>query len=60
MKGREIMTTDVKSCRSETSLAEAVHLMWEGDCGVLPVIGADRKVAGMITDRDICIALATR
>jgi CBS domain-containing protein len=60
VKVREIMTTDAKSCRPETSLAEAVHLMWEGDCGVLPVIGADRKVAGMVTDRDICIALATR
>jgi CBS domain-containing protein len=60
MKVREIMTTDAKSCRPETSLAEAVKLMWEADCGVLPIIGADRKVAGMITDRDICIAVATR
>lgn len=60
MTVRDIMTTDVKSCRPETSLAEAVKLMWEQDCGALPVVTAERKVAGMVTDRDICIALGTR
>ena len=60
MKVREIMTTDVKACRAETNLAEAVKLMWEGDCGVLPVVKADGKVSGMITDRDICVAIVTR
>src|SRR4029077_9235899 len=45
---------------ADTSLAEAVRLMWEKDCGVLPVVTADGKVSGMITDRDICVAIATR
>lgn len=60
MKVREIMTSDVKACRPETNLAEAVKLMWDRDCGVLPVVKADGKVFGMITDRDICVAMATR
>jgi CBS domain-containing protein len=60
MKVREIMTTNVKTCRPETNLAEAVKLMWEQDCGVLPVVKSDGKVSGMITDRDICVAIATR
>ena len=60
MKVREIMTSDVKTCRAETNLAEAVKFMWERDCGVLPVVKADGKVTGMITDRDICVAIATR
>jgi len=60
MKVREIMTSDVKTCRAETNLAEAVKFMWERDCGVLPVVKADGKVSGMITDRDICVAIATR
>lgn len=60
MKVREMMTLDVKACRPETSLAEAVTLMWEQDCGVLPVVKSDGKVSGMITDRDICVAIATR
>src|SRR4029078_6267794 len=34
--------------------------MWEQDCGVVPVVKSDGKVSGMITDRDICVALATR
>jgi hypothetical protein len=31
--------------------------MWNHDCGVLPVIGANgaARVVGMITDRDICM-----
>ena len=60
MKVREIMTSDVTTCRPETNLAEAVKLMWERDCGVLPVVKSDGIVSGMITDRDICVALATR
>jgi CBS domain-containing protein len=60
MKVREIMTKDVTTCRPDTTLAEAVRLMWEKDCGVLPVVTGDGKVTGMITDRDICVAIATR
>ncbi len=60
MKVREIMTRDVKTCRPETNLAEVVKLMWERDCGVLPVVNSEGKVFGMITDRDICVAIATR
>jgi CBS domain-containing protein len=60
MKVRQIMTHDVKTCRPETNLAEAVKLMWERDCGVLPVVKSDGKLSGMITDRDICVAIATR
>jgi CBS domain-containing protein len=34
--------------------------MWKGNCGFLPVVDADGKVCGVITDRDICIGLGTR
>jgi len=60
MKVRDLMTSDVRTCRPETNLAEAVRDMWEGDCGALPVVNDEGRVTGMITDRDICIALATR
>ena len=33
--------------------------MWRGDFGAMPVV-AGRKVVGMITDRDICMAAATK
>ncbi len=60
MKVRDIMTTEVKQCGPEANLAEAVATMWAGDCGALPVVDSDQKVIGVITDRDITIALGTR
>jgi CBS domain-containing protein len=60
MKVREIMTPDVKSCSLDTNLASAAEIMWRYDCGALPVTDGGGSVVGMITDRDICIAAATR
>jgi CBS domain-containing protein len=47
-------------CSPETNLGLATELMWIGNCGFLPVVGQDNKVTGVITDRDICVALGTR
>jgi CBS domain-containing protein len=60
MTVRELQTSNVKTVGPDTDLAVVAKLMWEGDCGAVPVINAERKVLGMITDRDICIAAATR
>ena len=60
MKVKELMTTDVKRCSPETNLAAAARIMWEGDCGAVPVTDEYDHVVGVITDRDICIAAATR
>lgn len=60
MKVQEVMSRNVKTCHPDTSLAEATALMWEGDCGTLPVVVDGGKVVGMITDRDIAIALGMR
>ncbi len=60
MKVHELMSTDVKSCTEDTDLATASRIMWDGDCGFVPVVNADRRPIGVITDRDICIAAATR
>ena len=60
MKVKEIMTPDAKAIWLTESLADAAQLMWENDCGVLPIIKDGRLVIGMITDRDICMAVAMR
>ena len=60
MKVNEIMTGKAMVCTPEASLAAAAMLMWEGDCGVLPVVADGEQVVGMITDRDICMAAAMR
>ena len=53
------MTKEPACCGPDTNLAAAAELMWKTDCGVLPVVD-NGNLAGMITDRDICIALGTR
>jgi len=58
MKVKEVMTPNPTAIWLTESLADAAKLMWENDCGVLPVIKDGRKVIGMITDRDICMATA--
>lgn len=59
MKIREIMTPNPISCHADTNLAAIAGLMWEHNCGALPVLNDQDCVIGMITDRDICIALGT-
>jgi len=56
---RSLMTTHVCTCRADDSLSHAAHLLWEHDCGILPVLSYDR-VVGMLTDRDICMATYTQ
>jgi CBS domain-containing protein len=51
---------DVKCCAPDATLAKAAQLMWEKDCGCMPVCDKDGRVIGMITDRDICMAALTK
>ena len=61
MKVQDIMTRDVEACVETTDLAAAATIMWRNDCGIVPVVEEpDRRVIGLITDRDICMACATR
>lgn len=60
MRVKDIMMGTPFTCRKEANLGEAVELMWKANCGFLPVVGEDGKVCGVVTDRDICIALGTR
>ncbi len=60
MRVKDVMMGTPYYCRPETNLGSATELRWAGNCGFLPVLGSDGKVIGIITDRDICIALGTR
>lgn len=60
MRVDQIMTTAPLTCRPSDDLARVAQLMWEGDCGIIPVVDADGRVLSVVTDRDICIATATR
>lgn len=53
----QLMARQVYSCRPDDTLDRAAQLMWDHDCGSLPVCTGDgaTKVVGMITDRDIAM-----
>ncbi len=48
MKVQDVMTSEVKSCRPETNLAEAAAMMLDYDCGVLPVVDNENKVSRLV------------
>jgi CBS domain-containing protein len=50
---KELMTADPQCCTAETPLNEVAKLMVECDCGEIPVIDSDKKLIGVVTDRDI-------
>jgi CBS domain-containing protein len=56
MYASDIMTTTVRSCRANDGLESAAKIMWEADCGVVPVVDADGRVVGIVTDRDVAMA----
>lgn len=60
MKVQDIMTPEVQSCGLDTNLSTAAKMMWDSDCGTLPVVSREGKVLGMVTDRDICMSVATK
>ena len=60
MKVQDVMTRDVVSCRKDADIGMAARLMLERRIGSLPVVDGRGRVAGMITDRDIAMAAATR
>src|SRR5579862_8372245 len=60
MRVQDVMIKTVASCRPNMNLAAATARMWEFNCGQLPVVDDAGKVTGVITDRDICIAVGTR
>jgi CBS domain-containing protein len=60
MRVKEVMVGTPFTCPKDENLGTATELMWKGNCGFLPVTDSDGKVCGVITDRDICIALGTR
>jgi len=58
MRVEKIMTRQVATCAPEHSLDHAASLMWNTDCGCLPVVATTGSgaIVGVITDRDICMA----
>ena len=56
MRIQEVMSHPVISCPVDSTADVPARLMWEFDCGVIPLVDQDGRVAGIVTDRDLCMA----
>jgi CBS-domain-containing membrane protein len=52
----DVMTRSVIACQRTDNLNTAAQLMWDHDCGAIPVLDPYHRVVGMITDRDCCMS----
>jgi len=59
MKCADIMTLNPKMCVPENEVAVAINIMWDYDCGSVPVVKdiESKELVGMVTDRDIAISV---
>jgi CBS domain-containing protein len=60
MKVEELMRSDVKSCRTSDTIERAAQIMWDHDCGCVPVLDDAGRLGGIITDRDVCMGAYTQ
>jgi CBS domain-containing protein len=62
MHVRELMTRNPACCAPETTIVEVARMMKDFDCGEIPVARADgdRKLVGVITDRDIVCRIVAK
>ena len=58
MRVRDLMSQHVCCCQPDATLNDAARIMWEHDCGAVPVVesSSTKHVIGMVTDRDIAMA----
>lgn len=59
-KARDVMTEAPEFVKDDQPLAEAAKRMADEDAGALPVCGADGKLIGMVTDRDVVVKVIAK
>jgi CBS domain-containing protein len=60
MRARDIMTQGVECIGEERTVLEAARRLAELDVGALPIVAADGRISGMLTDRDIVVKVLAR
>ena len=56
MKTKNLMSSPAVTVHPHDRLAHAAALMWQHDCGALPVVDKEGRAGAMLTDRDVCMA----
>ena len=54
----DVMNPSPRTCSRFSRVIEAVMIFKDEDCGLVPVV-EERKPIGVVTDRDVALALAT-
>jgi len=57
MQVKNVMTHAPGTCRAGDSANDAARIMWDRDCGSVPVTDRDGRVVGIVTDRDIVVKI---
>jgi len=60
MHVKDLMQRPVVSGSIDSSLNDLARLMWDHDLGSIPIVDADRRLVGIVTDRDVCMAAYTQ
>lgn len=60
MQVENVMSAATICCGLQDSLESVVYQMWNGDVGAVPVLNEQGMPVGIITDRDIAMALGLR
>ena len=60
MKVRDVMTTEVRTVRPETTYAEAARLLFKYKFSGLPVVDEKGELIGMLSEKDLFRALYPR
>lgn len=57
---RDIMTRGAHACDRSAKLNEVAGVLWDRDCGMVPIEDSSHRVVGVLTDRDLCMAALTQ
>lgn len=55
-----IMTQKPAFCRPSDSARAALQIMWEHNCGAVPIVGKGNVALGIVTDRDLAMTAYLR
>ena len=60
MNVSDVMHRVVHTCSVDETLDRVARVMWEHDCGSVPLTDASGKLVAIVTDRDVCMAAYTQ
>jgi CBS domain-containing protein len=60
MNVSDVMHRSVHTCSIDDTLDRVARVMWEHDCGSVPLTDASGQIVAIVTDRDVCMAAYTQ